>query len=448
MSDRKKNIAIGITFTLGLSLILVGLLFLYPTFGDGSFRFHARFTDIEKVTKGTRVTFAGRPVGHVIAVNIIDRQSDKSHDQQQTGNAVYSYDLLLAIDSKTKVYTSDEVTLSTSGLMGERYVAIIPKRAPDATLLPTDAVVYATELPSLIDTISQISDVAEQTEKTVHAIGQFIEINQDGLQKSVSSITETIKNFNTLLETANSQELIQSTKKSSEVFQETLLSMKASLDEIQKSQVIATLSKTTDNLQALTQSISPHELSQLITNAGQAVKNVETVSERLTSSWPHVEQTLVNFNKLSQKSSLAVDEVHNLTQKITTGEGSLGRLLTSDDFYFQTTSALNKVDTLLDDLNRYGILFHLSKGWQRAQKERDTKLGQLKTPEERALFLQEELAKVSTTLQLIKDKTDDTAPQSTQELASSMIAIAEELSQLQQSLKIYSAALVQENLAK
>ncbi len=66
MREASKNIAIGSLVAIALGLLLWVLLFLHPSFGDGKFRLHVRFQDIEKVNVGTRVTYAGRAVGEVV----------------------------------------------------------------------------------------------------------------------------------------------------------------------------------------------------------------------------------------------------------------------------------------------------------------------------------------------------------------------------------------------
>jgi len=54
-----------------------------------------------------------------------------------------------------------------------------------------------------------------------------------------------------------------------------------------------------------------------------------------------------------------------ITEDIREGKGTLGQLISKDDFYLHLNAILSKVDTTLNDINHYGLLFHLNKGWQR-----------------------------------------------------------------------------------
>ncbi len=358
MSESKKNCAIGLTVCASLGLVAWLLLFLHPSFGDSGFTFHVRFADIEKVVPNSRVTFAGRPVGHVVAITPIDRASAQSKNPHQPDGPIYCYDLTVAVDSQTTLYSSDEVTLSTSGLMGERYVAITPQRAPDAERLKMNQVVYANEPVSMANTFSQISELAKNTDKTVTTLNQFL---QQEFVDTARAITQASNTFSHLMNTVQDTKLIESAKKSS-----------------------------------------------------------DTLNEMLTAT-------------------------HSLLQSVSDGQGSLGQLLTSDAFYFQSLAVMKKVDTLMNDINSYGLLFHNNRSWQRVQKDRSEKLYRLQNPDVRSLFLQKELQKMAATLESLQAATQAAPTTKDRDLARSITEVAQKLSQVQENLNTCSLALAENN---
>ena len=96
MSERFKTFMIGLFVLCALSISFGVILFLKPSYGDGESTLRVRFPTIEKVSSGTRVTFAGKPVGEVIAINEIR----EARAQKKTyGNQVYFFELVLSIDS-------------------------------------------------------------------------------------------------------------------------------------------------------------------------------------------------------------------------------------------------------------------------------------------------------------------------------------------------------------
>ena len=59
-----------------------------------------------------------------------------------------------------------------------------------------------------------------------------------------------------------------------------------------------------------------------------------------------------------KNASCSVDQI---AKDIASGKGTLGRLIKGDDLYFHVNAILGKIDILMNDINHYGILFHLSK---------------------------------------------------------------------------------------
>src|SRR5688572_2913484 len=114
MPPNNKNMMIG-AFVLGAAALVVFiLLFLHPSLGDESQILYVRFADIDKVNIGTRVTFAGRAVGEVKEIKLIEKERGGPSDDF---GHLYMYELKLAVDSHLKVYDTDEVALRTSGLL-------------------------------------------------------------------------------------------------------------------------------------------------------------------------------------------------------------------------------------------------------------------------------------------------------------------------------------------
>ena len=83
MLETSKNIIIGV-FVLAAIVLLVWLvLFLHPSAGDESQKLVVRFFNIEKIQQGTRVTFAGQPVGKV--EEIIDHFNGSGNPREASG---------------------------------------------------------------------------------------------------------------------------------------------------------------------------------------------------------------------------------------------------------------------------------------------------------------------------------------------------------------------------
>ena len=165
MFDKWKNFSIGILATSAIALVVWVLMFLHPSFGDNGKLLRVRFPNVDKVGVGTRITYAGKPVGEVISLRMLPEERKADRNEY---DPIFSYELTLAIDSNLQVYTCDDVQIRTSGLMGEKNIAITPKNAKDgnARLLENNDLIYATIGGSVEDTFQGLSNVTKKAEKT------------------------------------------------------------------------------------------------------------------------------------------------------------------------------------------------------------------------------------------------------------------------------------------
>jgi phospholipid/cholesterol/gamma-HCH transport system substrate-binding protein len=358
MGQSQKNIAVGILTLAAIGLCVWVLLFLHPSLGDGGNIIRVRFSSIDKLAVGTRVDYAGKPVGEVVAIKTIsDDRSTDTNDQ----DPIYAFELTLSVDSHIHVFNCDDISLKTQGLMGERTIAITPRRAKtgDLKLIGHNELVYATSAGSVEDTFSGINNVAKKLEKTMDEVLQM----QGDVQRAIQGIEASSIELKKLLQRAND------------------------LD------VIGSASKT--------------------------------------------------LNKLESSASIAESTMKQLAD----GQGTLGKLVADEEFYLKTLSTMNKVDLLMGDVNQYGMLFHLDKGWQRERRKRVAELAKLEKPEQFKEYLNEEVQKITLCMgrvnqalekantSLAKNPSDKATQEAKAELNRTYAELLGQLQQLEQNLK-------------
>ena len=87
-----------------------------------------------------------------------------------------------------------------------------------------------------------------------------------------------------------------------------------------------------------------------------------------------------------------------ITQDIADGKGSLGKLTKDDDFYLRMTSVMSKLNTTMNDINHYGLMFNLNKSWQRQRAQRVTALNALNSPDKFKRYFQDEVDDINTSM--------------------------------------------------
>lgn len=343
MNGSLKNLFVGI-FVLGAITILVcTIMFLKPSVGDERQTIYVRFSDINRITVGTRVLFGGRPVGEVAAIEEI--KDARSQPTDELGR-VYFYQLTLKIDSKTKVFNTDEITLQTSGLLGEKSIAIIPKAPPLGVTpqLVTNQPVYADSVDPFQNALVEFSELSGSMEEAFKGLSKWITQHGESLASSIQSFGSASSSIDQVATSINEEKVISSMKKSIDQFGDTLSQVEKTICELEE--------------------------KETFTNVAAAVKNLKNASR--------------NFELVSQD--------------LVEGKGTLGRLLVDEDLYLNTNAILTKVNTLINDINHYGLLFHLNKRWQRIRVQKVGLQNALHTPQSFRAYFEEEVDEISTAM--------------------------------------------------
>ncbi len=195
---RRQVITVGLTVLVAVFMLVRAIIFLHPSPGDGKQKIHVRFESVEKIAPGTRVAFAGKPVGEVSSVTLLSDVMERSRQSAQ----IFPYEAVLSIDSSVRVYRTDEISVKTSGLMGERFIVITPKPFPPQTegelVLPTN-ILYAQRMGSAEQAIQEISCVAQKADATMDALTTLIKGNQENIVLATKSFMEATQSLNCIL---------------------------------------------------------------------------------------------------------------------------------------------------------------------------------------------------------------------------------------------------------
>lgn len=336
MIDQAKNFMIGLFVIAAVSIVIFILLFLHPSIGDEKLVLRVRFADIDKITVGTRVTFAGMPVGEVVSISEVNNVEENRIGRD---GKVYVYELVLKVDSSINVFNTDEIAAKTSGLLGEKSVVIIPLPAiPGQTMaVKSQEILYANEQGSVEDAI-----------KEVRLLGNKLELALD-------TITETF-------------------------------------DSINKQKLFEKLGGTADNLQSITAALNKPE------QWSQTLDNFHLLSEKVNKSWKSIDISLKNVSKATANARDFTADGAEIIADVKKGNGTIGSLLRKDDLYLKTNALISKANVTLNDIDHYGLLFHTDKGWQRLRARRMNLIYKLQSPQEFRNYFNDEVDQISTSL--------------------------------------------------
>lgn len=424
MAASLKNVFIGLFVVAAISVIFYMLLFLHPKVGDNAKTLRVRFTDIDKVNIGTRVTFAGKPVGEVITIRELpEARTSRTSEHGE----IYVYELILKVDSGVDIFNTDVITLRTSGLLGERNIEITPEPLTTARKLEKveDEILYAAQTTGVEDTMKEIGLLSQKFGVVLEDVHLFMEdIKQAGVVAKVRHILDNVTELTD------------------------------SLNESDK------LKQTLDNFLNLSE-----RSNQTWTTVHEAVNNVHALTERAGRSWCTLDQTLDNIHQVSLSARYNLDKTFEAFQTTALnaaaftdkanqiidftreGRGSIGQLFMGDDFYLRLKSILHKGESVMNDINSYGILFHLNKRWQRLQARKLQLLQQLSTPNEFADYFNREMDEIQSSLSRVSLVLNDSEcyPQSliyNPDFTQRFSELLKRIEQMEESLKMYNEQVI------
>ena len=195
---RRHITSIGFTVLVATFLLVRAIIFLHPSPGDGKQKLYVRFESVEKISPGTRVAFAGKPVGEVVSVNLLHDTIDRKAGSAQ----IYPYEVVLSIDSSVQVYKTDEIAVKTSGLMGERFIVITPKpflEGMHGEIATKNDVLYANSSGSADQAIQEISRIAQKVDKTMESLSTLIQENRQNITDTICFVKEASCSLNSML---------------------------------------------------------------------------------------------------------------------------------------------------------------------------------------------------------------------------------------------------------
>lgn len=402
MTDQVKNILIGLFVVGALTIMVAFVLFLKPTVGDGKKTMAVRFTNITGISVGTRVTFAGKPVGEVTHIKELTHARDEADEQGR----IYLYQLTLKIDSSVDAYTTDEIAIKTTGLMGEKSIAILPKVSPknNPAQLITTQIVYANSTDALENTFNQVSRVASRLETAVGRLDTWFADNQKYVSNAIQSFDGAMSQIDSFLNLVEAEKLVPAVRESVGLLSDNLHLVRTSLDDDQLLHKCASLA---DNLDQATTAFN--------NDGAQALRNI-----------------------------------NQITRDVASGSGTVGRLIAGDDLYLRMTSLMNKGETLLNDVNHYGILFQYNKQWQKARTRKANFLKALDTPQEFRTYFEGEVDSMTTSLGRLTELMERAGTQERDKILQSdafkrdFAALMRQVQGLTDSLKLYNEGLLAE----
>lgn len=298
--------------------VLVGLLLLgYMSFRIGGFeirrdkgyRIYALFNTASGLAQGVPVEIAGIEVGLVESISL--------EDGRALVTLRMSSDVPLGIDSRAMI--------RTKGVLGDKYVEIIPGAKGAPVLKPGNRIVH-TQTPAEVDElITKITEISSDIKRVTQSLSEVL-----GGPEGASNMREILANFRemsatmaTLIRDNNQQ--INRMLQNLNAFSEDLKGMS---------------SDNKGNIEAIL--VSFRAASETMTRTMTAFQDI---TERVNRG-EGVLGALVNDDTTIRDLNKTLASLRDISAKINSGEGTIGKLIND-------TTTADKIDDALSGVNTY-----------------------------------------------------------------------------------------------
>ncbi|NTV48979.1 MAG: MCE family protein [Geobacteraceae bacterium] len=252
-------------------------------------------SDVVGLKIGAPVWLAGVDVGIVTDILFADPKNSNE----------VSIDIEVDTEAMKKIGTDSKISIKTRGLMGEKYVDILPSRhyseRPPALLQGTSAAKLDDVIQKAGDAFDKVNGIIDNIDKGKGTLGK---LNKDEtLYRNIARLTVEMKDL------------------------------------------VVTINRGEGTLGKLNRDPEPYnKLVSLLDRADRTLQDIQT-SDGTLNRLIYDKALYTKLTALADKSIQAADDVRDLNKKITSKEGTIGLLLNDREFYDKGISLLTSAES-------------------------------------------------------------------------------------------------------
>jgi phospholipid/cholesterol/gamma-HCH transport system substrate-binding protein len=325
MKQFTPELKVGILTLVALIVLATGTLFVgkFQWFKQ-TYEMNIQFDFVSGLQEGAPVRLNGVKVGAVRKISI---------DTKKTPPIIVTVQL----DKKALMHKDAKAFINTLGLMGEKYVEIYAGSSNQPFLAYGDSIVG--ESPTEVSDILQASkQVANDLARTMSVIADVF--SQESTRISLKNVIARIDSIST-----NLDETITNRRGDVEDFARNLRILSENMNKTIL-EVNAILQDNKQDTRALVANLTAVSL-EMKNHSQSIMENLDKLSGQLnetaTQGKPELQTTLKNFREASEDFKSTMKRLDNLAGKVEKGEGTVGKIMTDETLYGQTTETVSAI---------------------------------------------------------------------------------------------------------
>lgn len=318
-SQRSIEIRAGL-FLLVCLAVGAGLVWKFGKFtpaGGERYPLRVMFDNVGGLIPNANVMYAGVEVGKVRSIELVEDGKLRAR-------------VTLAIHQGIKIRDDARFVINQSGLLGDRYVDVIPG-STTADLLQPDAVIEGAPSVDLTEAIRSVTEVLRQAGSTIARVDAILARTHT----AIARVDEILLSTQNLQHASASLANIDATSSNAVALTQSL----RDVVEEARGSITNTLSKLAASADSLNATF--RHADDVMNQAEGVVKHVDDI---VKGAEPDVRATTKNIAESTRRLNEIIDRLEK-------GEGTVGKLLTDPALH-------DEVLRLVRNLRQHGILFY------------------------------------------------------------------------------------------
>lgn len=321
MKNQKAiNFRVGLFVIIALAILItiVYLLGGEQNYFEKSYTLRTSFKNTAGLIKGAAVRLSGVRIGAV---------TDLGFATDPVGDKVINVTMLVNKEGMSRLNPDSKATIKTEGLLGDKFIEILPGQEPPLTALPDTLTIQSQtpiEFASIIgqsgDLITNIISISKSLDKIVKGIGEG---------KNLENINQTIASVKASSEAL--QKNMEAIAQGDGILHTMIYGPKDSSGKKLDENTLIRLNKTVSKLDTL--------LNQI--NTGDGAIHALIYDEKLTQE---VDTTLSNLSLTSVELKETMANFNEISEMLRGGEGTLGALIIDPSIYDNLKGILGEAE--------------------------------------------------------------------------------------------------------
>lgn len=289
--------AVRVGLFMTICLLVLGFFILriedWDLFARGARKIDAVFDSVAGLDDKAAVRVAGVRIGRVDGVGLDGARAR----------------VTLRLEKPIKLTQGTTASIATAGLLGEKYVELVPGPA-DAPELPAGAVLQGTTPITFDQAMAKLNDVAAGIQNVTGSLSG---------EQGDTPVSRLIANLEAV--SAEIRDLVAANK--------------------------AQVNATVGNFERFSATLA-EELPKLTQQIERVMAQMDQV---LADNRENLKDSMANIKDVTGRIQTSVDNLNEITGKIASGEGTIGKLVNSDEAHSELMSALSSVDNGVKSLS-------------------------------------------------------------------------------------------------